>query len=1096
MSVEVAALGAGRSVTKLVFSRWLSDRSARAAASKDLVELIKTGFPDEIKQRKLQRQFEAIADSVAERLMIFTRQEFGGLDDGDREAVLYQVVLTLDRADLSDEALLADDLDPVKLARRLRATLPGRDAEYQLGEAGARLYEIVLDECCDCLARVLIHLPQFEPRAAVETLGRLSDLAAQVESMLSRLPARSLTAPEGESDDEEFNRRYLTFISQNLDRLELFGLRFERLSRPRTTLSVAYVSLNVSEEEGRGRTEAIRAGTRRPENRASTTVRVERALGDHRLMLIRGEAGSGKSTLLRWLAVMAARGGFFGELTPLNGCVPFLIKLRSHAGGSLPRPEEYLDDAVGNLSGIMPRGWVHRRLLSGRGMLLVDGVDEVVDSQREAVRQWLGEIVEQFPGVRVVVTSRPAAAVVGWLRAEGFGTAFLEQLGPVGLCTLIHHWHEAVQDCTDLPCPPERLPGYEAKLLARLESAPHLWNLASTPLMAAMLCALNLDRDTLPRDRMGLYAAALEMLLETRDAKRDVPSARNNPLEREQKIRILQDLALHLSMSNRVELPKSMVERLIADRLTTMPQVRAVAGTVLEVLLQRSGVIREPVPGRIDFVHRTVQEYLAAKQAADLGDMDLLVRNAHQDQWRETVVMAAGHANEPLRRELILGILDRARDEPRRARRLKLLAVACLETLPSVPDDLRAAIDKCLDDLVPPRDAVAARSLATVGEPVLAWLPESLDGLSEATAAATVQTAWLVNGPLALDVLARYAADKRSEVQWGLNIAWSFFDPEEYAERVLADMPPGGNIYVPSQTQLAAVAKASAPSELEIHLAGPTDLSPIVAHAASITDLRLYYDEPGADPADLPTLPKLRCLAFGLPGLSDLRFMDSTPDLDMVWFTRCQDIEDYSPLLRFTNLQTLALFGSKRLRSLQQLPPLGAIRSLCLQGSRLGSAALGALVDAAPNISNLYLGDCDWLADLLPLERLKLLDLRIHGSSAVNDLSPLCDQIHLEFLDVSQTGISSLAPLRHLTKLRILRLTGCDAISDLHSVAELPNLRELRIEGIAPEADLSSLAENRRLTVYVAAGQRLRGAEKIKKRIKFQLADHGSRRDP
>lgn len=108
------------------------------------------------------------------------------------------------------------------------------------------------------------------------------------------------------------------------------------------------------------------------------------------------------------------------------------------------------------------------------------------------------------------------------------------------------------------------------------------------------------------------------------------------------------------------------------------------------------------MPGRIDFVHRTVQEYLAAKQAADLGDMDLLVQNAHRDTWRETVVMAAGHANEPLRRELLTGILARAHTEKRRSRALKLVAVACLETLPSVPDDLREALDRCLDDLIPP----------------------------------------------------------------------------------------------------------------------------------------------------------------------------------------------------------------------------------------------------------------------------------------------------------------------------------------------------------------------------------------------------------
>lgn len=71
---------------------------------------------------------------------------------------------TFDGADLSDEALLADGMDPVKLARRLRATLPAREARFQLGEAGGRLYETVLDECCDCLARILVHLPQFEGR--------------------------------------------------------------------------------------------------------------------------------------------------------------------------------------------------------------------------------------------------------------------------------------------------------------------------------------------------------------------------------------------------------------------------------------------------------------------------------------------------------------------------------------------------------------------------------------------------------------------------------------------------------------------------------------------------------------------------------------------------------------------------------------------------------------------------------------------------------------------------------------------------------------------------------------------------------------------
>jgi hypothetical protein len=54
-----------------------------------------------------------------------------------------------------------------------------------------------------------------------------------------------LDAPEGTASDESFRRRYLEHVSVTLDMLELFGARVERY-RPRTTLSVAYISLSVS----------------------------------------------------------------------------------------------------------------------------------------------------------------------------------------------------------------------------------------------------------------------------------------------------------------------------------------------------------------------------------------------------------------------------------------------------------------------------------------------------------------------------------------------------------------------------------------------------------------------------------------------------------------------------------------------------------------------------------------------------------------------------------------------------------------------------------------------------------------------------------
>ncbi|WP_420804683.1 hypothetical protein [Actinomadura flavalba] len=40
--------------------------------------------------------------------------------------------------------MFVDDVDPAKLARRLHAQFPGRSTQAQLGEIGARLYEVML----------------------------------------------------------------------------------------------------------------------------------------------------------------------------------------------------------------------------------------------------------------------------------------------------------------------------------------------------------------------------------------------------------------------------------------------------------------------------------------------------------------------------------------------------------------------------------------------------------------------------------------------------------------------------------------------------------------------------------------------------------------------------------------------------------------------------------------------------------------------------------------------------------------------------------------------------------------------------------------
>lgn len=1054
--LEVAAAAAGRTVARRAGREWLAARAAASDRGKDLTELIRVSFPDRFARRKLERQLADIADSVERRLTPLIEQEYGGLSDDDRAAALAEAERALGTMDLSDETLFAVDADPVKLARRVRALVPAPAG--QLGEAAARLYDVALDECCDCLVRIVLGLAEFTPRALAETLSRLSDLGDRIAIALDRIPARSLDAPYGTQDDAEFERRYLEHLARTLDEIELFGLRVENY-RPRATLSVAYISLTATAEDrvrDDGGPLKMAALTGDRTEREPSTASAESMLARSSRTLLRGQAGSGKSTLLGWIAVTAARGAFTGDLRDWNGRVPFLIKLRSWSEGPLPRPEDLV---AGPLAGLAPAGWAHRVLDAGRGILLVDGVDEVPYGRRETLRRWLRELLDVYPSVRTIITSRPAAADSRWLTGEGFRPVMLEPMTPDNLRELVRQWHEAVRHAGNLPCAPEDLPAYEGNLLARLEGGPHLRALATTPLLAAMLCALNLDRVThLPRDRMGLYRAVLDMLLERRDVERGIRSHPGIVLEREQKERLLQELAWRLTVLGRAELSRTTALRRIEARAEAMPRVAATAEAILDYLIQRSGVIREPVPGRIDFVHRTVQEYLATRQAADDADIETLVAKAHLDQWRETVLMAAGHANGPLRRELLAGLLDRAEAEPRYGHRLRMLVAASLETIPDVPRESQDRVERCVSRLIPPRNAAEARRLASAGEEILRHLPESLEDLSEAQAAATVRTAWLVNGPRALEVLSHYSSDPRTKVQKELVTAWDYFEPHTYAEKVLADAPlTKGSIVVENPRLLPAVSALRRLARLAVflpkgagleYLASLPHLTHVRAYPSveSLTQLAehttleiVWLNLQGAlkDLGVFQTLPSLRDL-YLYPNRwdADLRFLSRLPRLDGLGMKGLEGVRDFTSLGEQPSLRGLYLYGCPGLTDGDLLRPYDRMWELVLTNAGLGRSYWGDMRAFHPKLTHLSFHEHDRIDDLTGIALLPLRTLRIWRCPRLTDLEPLRRLSTLRWLqlrDLPEECEVDLAPLGGKSSLRITldhgqRVRGADAL--------------------------------------------------------------------
>jgi len=930
MPLASAATGIGKQLVIHAVRTWLGARRERGERSVELVDLVKISVRDHFQQRRLVRQLEDLADQIAQRLRPIYENDFRAVAENERTAALLAVVDALDSADLNDETLFGVDVDARRLARLVRERVPVR--RVGLAEPAERVYEAVLDESCMALVQVVKHLPAFEPRALTELLGRFSQVVDSISEVLHRLPRTTLNAPRGTEHDAEFRARYLAHISETLDELEQFGIDVRR-RKPRTQVSVAYLSLQVSTARGRRRRDD-RLDERwfiegRHTMAVSSSLRAEAALAEAPRTLLRGDAGSGKTTLLQWLAVTTARSAFSGPLADWNECVPFLVRLRSYADQSLPRPEQFLAGVADTLVDVLPEGWVHRQLGTSKALLLVDGVDELVPAQRPGVRRWLRGLLTEYPQIRVVVTSRPGAADRDWLASERFAPVLLEPMSSLDVTAFCRRWHVAVRDAAQLsaaalPCRVDEIPEYERGLLRQLDGRRHLRGLASSPLLCAMLCALNLDRrQQLPPDRMALYRDALTLLLERRDAEREVPAARSIVLDTGSKLAILQHVAWRLSLAGRAELPREDVLVLVARAVERMPNVHHPAEDVLQHLLDRSGVIREPAVGRIDFVHRTFQEYLAAKEAVEDQTVDALITRAHLDQWWETIVMAVGHAAPDRRAALLDGVLDRAETEPRHSRRLRLLAAACLDTAQTLDPEVINRTEAAVKQLVPPRGRNETRSLALAGDRLLRILPPSLDGLSDASATACVTTAALVGGSGALRLLARWSADPRGAVQRALAQAWRYFDPAEYASAVLRDAPlDDGAIrvtlldHVPHLRTLRYLRDAelvlfssgkvadltflrAAPSVttvLAVDINGPVDLDPVIACPA-IEFLNLPMTEVNAGWEVLSRLPALSWLGVIPPdGGRNLSFLAACLSLRSVYLPGCTALSDLSEL--------------------------------------------------------------------------------------------------------------------------------------------------------------------------------------------------------
>ncbi|WP_328584409.1 NACHT domain-containing protein [Streptomyces sp. NBC_00370] len=712
--------------------------------------------------------------------------------------------------DLDMEDVQAVRFGPQALARAMRSVEP--NATRHLSAAAANLHDALLETACVYILHFFTQRSTFVPRTLVQHSQALADSLARTDELLRRVPSQF-------TQDALFEARYAAHIAHKHNMLTIYGIDLTN-SPEQWPLDAAYLSLEAG---------FAHESRRAPIRGEHATIRAEHAFHGRDRVLLRGEAGSGKTTLVQWMAVTAARqdrailreGG--SPLAPFADRVPFVLPIRSltRQDDDLPTPDHFLSRIRSPLAAAQPPGWTDRVLAAGRGLILIDGIDETPEKVRERTRRWLQDLITVYPGNLWLVTSRPSAVRPRWLAAETFAELSLAPMSRSGVDSFIHRWHNAARSVSESDEQREQLDMYETSLGAAVRSKNDLARLATNPLMCGLICALHCDRrGYLPHARKELYEAALSMLLSRRDRERDMASPDGVELTEEPKIRLLQRLAYKFILNGKAELDYSHAERIIADTLPGVPVAAAQgdASTIFRHLLLRSGLLREPADGSIDFIHRTFQDYLGAKAAVEEGDISLLVLRAAETQWEDVIRMAAAHARPAECAEFLLDIARRGDSSNSGYRRtqLHLVAAAAMEHATELQPRVRAEIKERTAALIPPKTSAEAKDLAGIGSVALELLPGP-HGLTDEQCLLTVETAVLIGGEAALPLLSQYRDHPAVPVQQLLSTAWHRFDTRAYAESVLAGLTEDEVYYeVTSQDELTTLRELATPSRLRV----------------------------------------------------------------------------------------------------------------------------------------------------------------------------------------------------------------------------------------------------------------------------------------
>lgn len=226
--------------------------------------------------------------------------------------------------------------------------------------------------------------------------------------------------------------------------------------------------------------------------------------------VILGDPGGGKSTAAAVLAYRLAQSA--------SEMIPFLIVLRDFPArdDSDKSVLQFIEDKVNSIYQIRPaEGVVEMLLLSGRAVVIFDGLDELIDTSK---RREVTDIVEMFcsryPLAKVLVTSREVGYEQAPVDEHTFRVMRITRFKDEQVCEYVENWfRRAAPDEQTSPADLAKSFMQESRVVA---------DLRGNPLLLSLMCIMYRGEKYIPRNRPELYEKCATMLFDKWDSHRNI----------------------------------------------------------------------------------------------------------------------------------------------------------------------------------------------------------------------------------------------------------------------------------------------------------------------------------------------------------------------------------------------------------------------------------------------------------------------------------------------------------------------------------------------------------------------------------------------